>query len=139
LQSLDRLRKVTRSVRILQNKHLLFASKAGPPPPPNEKDGDGDTGTIIDVRPKTATPRRYQVVFHNDDYTTMEFVILVLRQFFHKTETESIYIMLTIHKKGRGVAGVYTRDVAETKAAQICEFAREHQMPLLVTAEPEPE
>ncbi len=78
-------------------------------------------------------------MFHNDDYTTMEFVILVLRQFFHKTETEAMYVMLTVHKKGRGIAGVYSRDVAETKAAQVMDFARDHGMPLLVTAEPEPE
>jgi ATP-dependent Clp protease adaptor protein ClpS len=101
--------------------------------------GDGDTGTVIEIKPKTTTPRRYQVVFHNDDYTTMEFVVLVLRQFFHKSETESIYIMLTVHKKGRGIAGVYTRDVAETKAKEVTDFARENGMPLLVTAEPEPE
>ena len=108
--------------------------------PNKERDGgEGDTGTVIDIKPKTASPRRFQVVFHNDDYTTMEFVITVLRQFFHKTDTEAMYVMLTVHKKGRGIAGVYSRDVAETKAGQVMDFAREHGMPLLVTAEPEPE
>ena len=106
---------------------------------PKQGDADGDTSTVIDFKPKTASPRRFQVVFHNDDYTTMEFVIRVLRQFFHKTETEAMYVMLTVHKKGRGIAGVYSRDVAETKAAQVMDFARDQGMPLLVTAEPEPE
>jgi ATP-dependent Clp protease adaptor protein ClpS len=67
----------------------------------------------------------------------MEFVILVLRMFFHKNETEATFIMLTVHKKGSGVAGTYTRDVAETKVQEVTRYAREHSMPLLVTAEPE--
>ncbi len=77
------------------------------------------------------------MVFHNDDYTTMEFVTLVLRVFFHKSEAEATHIMLTVHKKGSGVAGVYTRDVAETKVREVTRYARDHGMPLLVTAEPE--
>lgn len=67
----------------------------------------------------------------------MEFVIEVLRMFFHKSETEATFIMLTVHKKGSGVAGVYTRDVAETKVSEVTRYAREHSMPLMVTAEPE--
>ena len=67
----------------------------------------------------------------------MEFVIEVLRRFFHKSETEATFIMLTVHKKGSGVAGTYTRDVAETKVQEVTRYAREHAMPLLVTAEPE--
>jgi ATP-dependent Clp protease adaptor protein ClpS len=107
---------------------------------PNDpiKPGQGTTEELdVKVRPKSATPRRYKVIFHNDDYTTMEFVVVALMQFFHKSETEATYIMLTIHKKGFGVAGVYTRDVAETKVQKVTEFAREHGMPLLVTAEPD--
>jgi len=93
----------------------------------------------VKVRPKTETPRRFKVIFHNDDYTTMEFVVIALIQFFHKSEAEATHIMLTVHKKGSGVAGVYTRDVAETKVAKVTEFAQDHGMPLLVTAEPESE
>ena len=95
--------------------------------------------TDVKVRPKQVTPRRYKVIFHNDDYTTMEFVVLVLRQYFHKSETEALHIMLTVHRKGKGVAGVYPRDVAETKVAEVIRDARDHGHPLLVTAEPEGE
>jgi ATP-dependent Clp protease adaptor protein ClpS len=88
-------------------------------------------------RPKTEKARRFKVVMHNDDYTTQEFVVRVLMKFFHKTETEATQIMLSVHHKGQGVAGIYSRDVAETKVAQTMGYAREHGMPLLVTSEPE--
>ena len=102
---------------------------------------ESGTGTVTKTKPveKLKRPRTYKVLFHNDDYTTMEFVVIALMQFFHKSETESTYIMLTVHKKGSGVAGVYTKDVAETKCQKVTEFARDHGMPLLVTAEPESE
>jgi ATP-dependent Clp protease adaptor protein ClpS len=120
---------------------LLERPLAGPEPP-DDDDGIGPGGGLdedveVDVRPKSTTPRRYKVVFHNDDYTTMEFVVLVLLKFFHKNETEATFIMLKVHKTGAGVAGVYSRDVAETKVAEVMEFARDYGMPLLVTAEPE--
>ena len=67
----------------------------------------------------------------------MEFVILVLMKFFHKSETEATHIMLSVHHKGHGVAGLYTKDVAETKVAQVMSYAKEQNMPLRVTAEPE--
>ena len=101
--------------------------------PKEEREG----GVELEDRPETAAPKRYKVIFHNDDYTTMEYVILVLRQFFHKTDTEAMHIMLSVHKKGSGVAGAYPRDVAETKVEQVTTHAREHGMPLLLTAEPE--
>jgi len=80
---------------------------------------------------------RFMVVFHNDDYTTKDFVVHVLMKFFHLSVTESTHIMLSVHHKGHGVAGVFSRDIAETKALQVCEYAKKHQMPLKVTAEPE--
>jgi ATP-dependent Clp protease adaptor protein ClpS len=107
-----------------------------PPRPPATAPNEGEDVDVKD-RPKSATPRLYKVVFHNDDYTTQEFVIHVLRSIFHKTETEATFIMLTVHKKGSGVAGVYTRDIAETKVQQVTTLAREYGMPLLVTSEPE--
>ena len=96
---------------------------------------EGDVDTV--QRPKVEKPRKYKVIFHNDDYTTMEFVVLVLMQFFHKSETEATHLMLMIHHKGNAVAGVYSRDIAETKVAQVTSFAQEHGMPLKITSEPE--
>jgi ATP-dependent Clp protease adaptor protein ClpS len=91
----------------------------------------------VAVSPRVEHARRYMVVFHNDDYTTRDFVVHVLVKFFFLTETEATHIMLNVHHKGQGVAGVFSRDVAETKAVQVTEYARTHQMPLKVTAEPE--
>lgn len=88
-------------------------------------------------QPKVKRPRRYTVVLHNDDYTTRTFVVVVLMKFFHKSETEATQIMLHVHHKGYGVVGVFPRDVAETKAAQVMDYAREHGHPLKCTAEPE--
>jgi ATP-dependent Clp protease adaptor protein ClpS len=104
-------------------------------PPPGNPQHEGDIE--VEERQKTQAPRRYKVIFHNDDYTTMEFVVDVLRRFFHKSETEALHIMLTVHKKGSAVAGIYPRDVAETKTAEVMRHARESGMPLLLTTEPE--
>ena len=86
---------------------------------------------------KVARPARYAVVFHNDDYTTRDFVVHVLMKFFNHGSTDATHIMLAVHHQGSGVAGVYSRDLAETKAMQVTEYARRHEMPLKVTAEPE--
>jgi ATP-dependent Clp protease adaptor protein ClpS len=131
----------------------MMAPTDPPPPPekpPDKPEWDGGTdsppgtpghGTEeevdVKVRPKAVPPRRYKVIFHNDDYTTMEFVVEVLKKFFHKSDTEAVFIMLKVHRTGSGVAGVYTRDVAETKVSEVMKYARENGMPLLVTAEPE--
>jgi ATP-dependent Clp protease adaptor protein ClpS len=107
-----------------------------PPGPPTTAPRHGEETDVMD-RPKAATPRLYKVIFHNDDFTTQEFVVMVLKAYFHKNDAEATYIMLTVHKKGKGVAGVYTRDVAETKVQQVMAVARESGMPLLLTSEPE--
>ena len=98
-------------------------------------DRDGELQVV--ERHKTQSPRRYNVVLHNDDYTTMQFVIDVLVRFFHKGPTEATRIMLHVHHKGFGVVGSFTRDVAETKASQVVSYAREHGHPLKATAEPD--
>jgi len=80
-------------------------------------------------------PPMYRVVLHNDDYTTMEFVVHVLKTIFHKNEQESERIMLAVHKEGRGVCGVYTREIAQTKVEQVKLLAKQNQFPLLATYE----
>jgi ATP-dependent Clp protease adaptor protein ClpS len=98
--------------------------------------GDGDD-VVLERKPKLARARRYAVVFYNDDYTTKWFVVHVLQQFFRMDETTATAFMLSVHEQGKGVAGVYTRDIAETKAAAVTDYAREMGMPLKVTAEPD--
>src|SRR3954466_2575508 len=105
------------------------------PRPDEKEDQQGDVATKR--KAKLEKVKKYKVVFHNDDYTTMEFVVLVLMKFFHKSETEATHIMLSVHHKGYGVAGLYTKDVAETKVAEVQDFAKEQGMPLRLTAEPE--
>ena len=104
--------------------------------PPDRKNQEQDDTEVVD-RVKPVVPRRYKVVFHNDDYTTMQFVVEVLMTFFHKSQAEATHIMLTVHKTGKGIAGVYTREIAETKVSQVMDHARKSGMPLLLTAEPE--
>ena len=88
-------------------------------------------------KPKVQKPRKFCVVFHNDDYTTQEFVVEVLVQFFHKTEEQAMTIMMAVHNKGKAVVGIYPKDVAETKVDVVIAYARKNSMPLVATAEPE--
>ena len=88
-------------------------------------------------RTETRKPRLWRVLLLNDDYTPMDFVVLVLERYFRKTEQDAELIMLAVHHKGQGVAGVYTRDIAETKVAQVTQLARQEGYPLRVLAEPE--
>jgi ATP-dependent Clp protease adaptor protein ClpS len=104
---------------------------------PDPKNPERDEDIEVEERQKTAIPKRYKVIFHNDDYTTMEFVVHILEKFFHKNETEATQIMLHVHHKGYGIVGTFTRDEAETKAAQVMDYAKQHGHPLKCTAEPE--
>ncbi|HEX8791481.1 MAG TPA: ATP-dependent Clp protease adaptor ClpS [Polyangiaceae bacterium] len=101
------------------------------------KKGGVDGVTVLERAPKVARARKYAVVFYNDDYTTKWFVVQVLQQIFHMSETSATALMMAIHAKGKGIAGIYSRDIAETKADQVMRLAREFGMPLLVTAEPD--
>ena len=113
-------------------------ASGGPNDPPDRKPDLGEEEDVdVEDKPISQTPRRFKVIFHNDDYTTQEFVVYVLMRFFNKSETEAQHIMLTVHHKGAAVAGVYTKDVAETKAQQVMDVARDNGMPLLLTTEPE--
>ncbi len=102
---------------------------------------ENDAGTITQVKPekKLKRPRLYRVLLHNDDYTTREFVVHVLHAVFHRSEQESIRIMLHVHRNGVGVAGVFTREVAETKVQRTERMARAQEFPLRLTMEPEEE
>lgn len=100
-----------------------------------DDDGDDGSGLAIKARPKTKKPSMYKVLMLNDDYTPMEFVVHALERFFGKTGDEAVQIMLHVHQKGVGVCGVYTYEVAETKATQVMELARENQHPLQCTVE----
>ena len=103
--------------------------------PKQDTDAEGELAT--EERTREERPRRYVVVLHNDDYTTMEFVVHVLIKFFHLDETGATQVMLHVHHKGYGIVGAYTRDVAETKAALVMDYGKEHGHPLKCTAEPE--
>jgi ATP-dependent Clp protease adaptor protein ClpS len=98
---------------------------------------DGDTGVVTKTRPKTQRPPLYKVLLLNDDYTPMEFVVHVLERFFGLSHAQAFEIMLTVHKKGLAVVGVFSFEVAETKVAQVMDFARRHQHPLQCTMEKE--
>lgn len=91
----------------------------------------------VDVKERTEKPKLYKVLLHNDDYTTQEFVVSVLMEFFGKPRPEATRIMLAVHHQGIGVGGVFTYDVAQTKVARVTQAARAHGMPLLTTMEAE--
>ena len=102
---------------------------------------DPREATLTETRQdqKVERPRMWRVLLHNDDYTTQDFVVWVLETVYHKPEPEAFTIMMSVHRTGLGIAGVYTRDVAETKVKTTKQLAEEHEFPLLVTMEPEPE
>jgi ATP-dependent Clp protease adaptor protein ClpS len=80
-------------------------------------------------------PNMYRVILHNDDYTTMDFVVEVLMSIFHKSSTEAVNITMDIHEKGRGVCGVYVYEIAQAKVAQVMALAKENEYPLLASIE----
>ena len=103
----------------------------------DKPDGDNDQDVLVDTRAKTERPPLYKVMLLNDDYTPMEFVVIVLERFFGMNQTQAFEIMLTVHKKGLAVVGVFSHEVAENKVAQVMDFARQHQHPLQCTMEKE--
>ena len=90
---------------------------------------------VIEERQKVKEPPMFKVLLHNDDYTTMDFVVMILTSVFHKSEAAATDIMLNVHKKGFGVAGIYTREIAETKVVMVLDLARQKEHPLRCTME----
>lgn len=103
----------------------------------SDSDSDADVVTETETRKKVQRPRLFKVLLHNDDYTTREFVVQVLQTVFHKDESEATRIMLHVHHNGVGVAGLYTREVAETKIRTVERMARKQDYPLRLSMEPE--
>tara|TARA_B100001093_G_scaffold14473_1_gene13398 strand:- start:956 stop:1294 length:339 start_codon:yes stop_codon:yes gene_type:complete len=98
---------------------------------------DRDSSTIVsESPPELRKPKMYQVVLVNDDYTPMEFVVELIEKFFNKSRDVATRIMLLVHTEGRGVCGVYTQDIAETKVALVSKYAQQFEHPLLCEAEP---
>ena len=97
---------------------------------------DGNTGLVVEkARPKLKRPPMYKVILVNDDYTPMEFVVHVLEYFFGMDRQTATHVMLSVHTKGKGICGLFTRDIAETKVAQVNDYSRQHEHPLLCTME----
>lgn len=123
------------SIRI---DRITLSDPEGPNGPLGPGGGDdGGLGIATKTRVRTKKPSMYRVLILNDDYTPMEFVVLILERFFNKSREQATRIMLHVHQKGVGVCGVYTYEVAETKVAQVMDMARRNEHPLQCTMEKE--
>lgn len=117
--------------------------EGGDPPERHGDDGHGgnderrQSGVMLKTRPQTQKPSLYKVLILNDDYTPMEFVVHILERFFNKTKQEATDVMLHVHRRGVGLCGVFTYEVAETKVNQVMDFARANEQPLQCTMEKE--
>lgn len=114
----------------------IVSARASAGDPDGAPEPDGQRGLAVEeARPEVTRPPLFQVVLLNDDYTPMDFVVEVLQVFFGMNVERATQVMLHVHTRGKGVCGVYTREVAETKVQQVNEFARSHQHPLLCSME----
>ncbi len=118
-----------------RNADAAAVRAASKPPRIDEGDGDNSTGVATRTRTKTKQPSMYKVLMLNDDYTPMEFVVLVLQRFFKMDMEEATQVMLHVHQRGVGVCGTFSYEVAEMKATQVMDCARENQHPLQCTVE----
>lgn len=103
----------------------------------DDKNNDGESDVLVKPKTRTKRPPLYKVLLLNDDYTPMEFVVIVLERFFGLNHAQAFDIMLTVHKKGVAVVGVFSHEIAETKVAQVMDYSRRHQHPLQCTMEKE--
>jgi ATP-dependent Clp protease adaptor protein ClpS len=104
---------------------------------PKVPDFDRDEAVLTETETRLEKPKLYKVILHNDDYTTMEFVVFILRQVFLRSEDEAFTIMLKVHEEGIGIAGIYTFEIATMKAEKAVNIARSREYPLLCTVEEE--
>jgi ATP-dependent Clp protease adaptor protein ClpS len=104
---------------------------------PKPRRDQGDTAVVTEKKSKTAKPKLWKVILHNDDFTTQEFVVHVLHTVFNREPAEAFELMLQVHHRGMCVAGVYTYEIAETKVATVERMARAAEFPFLCTMEPE--
>ena len=122
-------------------QHVSLPSMAAAPVRAEDEDGDKDAGggsqvgVATKTRAKAKKPSQYKVLMLNDDYTPMEFVVLVLKRFFSMDLEQATRVMLHVHQRGVGVCGIFTYEVAETKVNQVMDFARQNQHPLQCTLE----
>lgn len=123
-------KNVLSASRLLTPSRVHSGPKDGEPGRPGGNDADFETGTVTKTRPKTKKPNLYRVLLLNDDYTPMEFVVLVLQDVFNKSREDAMRIMLHVHQKGVGECGVYPYEVAETKVTRVMDTARKNQHPL---------
>lgn len=101
----------------------------------SEHDVEYREGVVTEEEIKVKEPSMYKVILHNDHYTTMDFVVMILENVFHKSPVEATQIMLHVHERGYGIAGIYTFEVAETKVATVHAIAEKHEFPLKCTME----
>lgn len=116
-----------------RNQHILTSNPYASTEEPKDPSRKG--GVQIKERPKVKKPKMYKVLLHNDHYTSMEFVVAILRSTFRRSEAEATQIMLHIHQNGVGVAGIYSKEIAETKAEKTLKLAEENNFPLQCTYE----
>lgn len=97
--------------------------------------GHDDGLALQEAKPKLMPPKKYKVVLMNDDFTPMEFVVQVLQSFFRLDREAAVQVMMSVHTKGKGICGVFSKDIAETKVAQVNEYSRQNQHPLMCSME----
>ncbi len=101
------------------------------------RDPKRSEGTKMLTRERVKRPPLYMVLFHNDDYTSQEFVVMVLMRYFYKSHADATHVMLSVHTTGKGVGGIYPLDIASTKVKQVERLAQDYEMPLKLSIEPE--
>ena len=120
----------SRGCKASQGPHIITGMS-------QKEDTDSQTGIIVESRTKVQKPPMYKVLLLNDDFTPMDFVVHVLKTFFDKLEPEAVEIMMNVHNRGFGVAGVYSYDIAEMKVLQVNQYSKKNEHPLKCTLEKE--